>query len=173
MEKSLRKAFIISLLTVMVLSLLFHTIGNSIIGALNVYIFRVTDHPSFFVLWLTWPFTWFPWELFIEITNPATSIGLIVMYIGFLVALIGASIMAGIFGGNFSNSLGGWLLTSLVCIISTIAIVFIDPYNISWICLACELDRTVVQLLIFGVVNLLIFGGITLLTVLVKGDYDK
>ena len=175
MEKSLGKAFIVSLITFMIFSFIFYIIGYSMLEILDHATTRVTDHPSHFVLWITYPFTRLPWAWITEITEEMTADGIKVMDIGFIMAFVLASIIAGIFGGDFTNSLGGWLLTSLVCIISLIAIAFIDSYNIDWLCngYLCELDETVVQLIIVGLVNLLIFGGVTLVTVLVIGDYTK
>ena len=175
MEKSLGRAFIVSLLILMVFSFLFYIIGYSMLGILDHAFTRVTDHPSHFVLWITYPFTRLPWEWITEITEVITADGIKVMYTGFIVSFVLAAIIAGFFGGDFSNSLGGWLLTSLVCIVLLIAVAFIDSYNIDWICngYLCALDYTVVKILVVGLINLLIFGGITLLTVLVIGDYDK
>ena len=173
MEKSLGKAFIVSLITLMIFSFIFYVIGYSMLDMLDIKIEIVADHPTYFVFWITYPFKLLPWEFITEITEEMTADGIRVMYIGFLIALVLASIMAGIFGGDFTNSLGGWLLTSLMCIILQIAIVFIDEFNISWFCSGCELDETVVQLIIVGLINLFIFGGVTLVTVVVIGDYGK
>ena len=159
----------------MIISFLFYIIGYSMLGILDHAFTRVTDHPSHFVLWITYPFTRLPWEWIIEITDVMTADGIKVMYTGFIVSIVLAAIMAAIFGGDFSNSLGGWLLTSVVCIISLIVITFIDSYNIDWICngFNCALDYTVVKILVVGLINVVIFGGITLLTVLVVGSYGK
>ena len=175
MEKSIGRAFIVSLVTLLIFSFIFYIIGYSMLGILDHAFTRVTDHPSHFILWITYPFTRFPWEWIIEITDVVTADGIRVMYIGFMVAFVLAAIMAAIFGGDFSNSLGGWLITSVVCIILLIFAAIIDSYNIDWICngFSCALDYTVVKILVVGLINVLIFGGITLLTVLVVGSYGK
>ncbi len=177
MEKSLGRAFIFSFIVVIALSFMFFIIGYSMLGTLDHRFTTASTHPSYIVLWLTYPYTWFPWDLVIEVMtrDPSTQAGLIIMSIGFIASLVVGAIVAAIFGGDFSNSLGGWVLTSLICIISIIVTLFIDNgYNLIWICgSGCELGYGVIYVIIVGVVNLLIFSGITLLTVLVVGNYGK
>jgi hypothetical protein len=173
MERSLGRAFIFSFIVVIALSFLFFIVGYSILGTLENHFTRASSHPTYIVLWLTEPYTWFPWDLILAIVDESTHIGLRIMYIGFLVSLVVGAIVAAIFGGDFSNSLGGWVLTSLVCIVILIVTFFIDPYNTDWICWPCDVGEAVIHVLVAGVVNLLIFGGITLLIVLVVGSYGK
>jgi len=173
MEKSLGRAFIFSFIAVIALSFLFFIIGYSIMGSLENHFSHASSHPTYIVLWLTYPYTWLPWDLILAIVDESLNIGFRIMYLGFFITLIVGAIVAAIFGGDFSNSLGGWVLTSLVCIVALIVTFFIDSYNADWVCWTCELGETVIQVLIVGVVNLLIFGGITLLTVLVVGSYGK
>jgi len=177
MEKSLSRAFIFSFIAVIALNFLFYIIGYSILGTLDIHFTRASSHPTYIVLWFTYPYTYFPWELVIDAMtrDPSIHIGLIIMDIGLIASLAVGSIVAAIFGGDFSNSLGGWLLTSLACIIAILVIIFVDPFNISWTChySGCEIGYTVILVIIKGLVNLLIFGGITLLTVLVVGSYGK
>lgn len=169
MEKSLGRAFIFSLIFLMALSFLFFVIGYSITGSLENHFTHASERPIYIVLWLTNPFLWVPWDLFQVAINESTHDGIKIMYMGFLASLIVSSIIAGIFGGTYSNSLGGWILTSLVCIMTVAVVLFIDPFFISAICDYCELGYAIIQLSVFGIVNLLIFGGITLLTALLIG----
>ena len=173
MERSLSRAFIFSFIAIIALSFLFFIMGYSITGTLENHFTRASSHPTYIGLWLTDPFTWLPWNLIFAFIDESIHIGLRIMYIGFFASLVVGAIVAAIFGGDFSNSLGGWILTSLVCIMVLLVIIFVDPYNIDWICFPCDLGETVIQVLIVGVVNLLIFSGITLLTVVVVGSYDK
>ena len=175
MERSLFRAFIFSLIVVIALNFLFYIIGYSILGTLDIQFTRASSHPTYIVLWLTYPYTWFPWELIIDAMtrDPSIHIGLIIMDIGLVASLAVGSIVAAIFGGDFSKSLGGWVLTSLTCVAALFIIVIIDSFNLSWICWPCELGEAMVYILVVGVVNLLIFSGITLLTVLIVGSYGK
>ena len=169
MEKSLGRAFAFSLILVFILSFLSFVIGYFITGTLDSYFAYAAEHPTFIVFWLTNPYLWFPWDLFQIAINALTHDGQKIMYMGFLISLVVGSIIAGIFGGDFSNSIGGWILTSLVCIIAMVVILFVDPSNIAIICDYCELGAAIIQVFVFGVVNLLIFSGVTLLTTLLIG----
>jgi hypothetical protein len=110
----------------------------------------------------------FPWDM-IGIGINQSLLGLKIYYIGMVISLALASIVAGLFGGSIVKALAGWYLTSIVCIVLFIIIFSIDISNLSYICISCTLTDGIIQILIVGLANMLMFGVLTFLIALFKG----
>ena len=89
-----------------------------------------------------------------------------IIYIGYFISLVIASIIAGVMGGDIVKSVGGWILT---CMLLFIIIMMIDDYNVSQFCGACPMGTAIVDALSSVAVNLLIFGALAALIALIKG----
>ena len=166
MEKSLVRAFLYSLIAFLVLNFLFFVIGYAIDDNLGNMFDIMADHPTMVIYTLVRPISNFPWDI-IEFINLVIGNGRKIMYVGYFVSLITASIIAGFSGGDIPKSLGGWFLTSICSIISIIAICYMDAFIIINICGVCPINEAIIEVLITGVTNLLIYGGVTLIIALI------
>jgi len=168
MKTGLIRAFLFSLIVFFILNFLFTIIGNSIYQSLEFEFTRFAEHPTFIIFRLIYPFHSFPWDIFNRIIT-VPEIGIKTMYIGYFISLVMASIIAGFTGGEIVKSVGGWILTSITCILLFIIIITIDVYNKSQFCVGCSLDEAIIYVIIPGVVNLLIFGVLAALIGYIRG----
>jgi hypothetical protein len=126
------------------------------------------DHPGMIIQYILRSVRYFPWEFFEEIF--ATSyIATRTWFIGMFVALIIASIVAGLTGGNMKNAFGGWVVMMIVAIILYIIPLGFDSLSLNHTCGSCSYLEGVIKVVIIGIVHILIFGCITLLTALLIG----
>ena len=168
MKKSLLRAFLYSLFVFLILNLLFYIICYSLLGALDVTISEIRTHPALILYRLASPIRYLLWDLVYSI-SASTELAWIILFIGAIVSLTLAAIIAGIFGGSIPKSVGAWILTSLCSIGLLIAMFFIDSYTITWFCGGCTLYEAIVDILLISIVNILIFSGVALLFALLAG----
>jgi len=166
MKKSLGRAFIYSLIALFIMVFLFTVISYALNDDMYILIDSITAYPFLIIYHLTKAFTFFPWYL-IELISVGT--GYMLYYIGVFVALIIASIIAGISGGDIPKSLGGWILTSICCIVLLMAGAYVEAMVKQYICATCTVEEAIVDVLITGATNLLIFGGVTLIVAAIVG----
>jgi len=167
MKKSLGRAFIFSLLLFFVLNFLFTIIGNAIYQSLDYEFTRFAEHPTFIIFRLMFPIHYYPWDL-VNLIIITTEIGIKIMYIGFFISIIIASIIAGLTGGSFFKSLGGWILTSITCMLLFVIILVIDDYNLGFF-FSSNLGEAIVTMIITVGANLLVLSALTALIALIKG----
>ena len=172
MKKSLGRAFIFSFIAFALVGLLFliiaYSIGDSIDGLFELF----ADHPGMIIQYILRPLRYFPWEIFDEFF--ATSyISTRTWYIGMFVALIIASIVAGLTGGNIKNAFLGWAIMMIFSIILYIIPFSFDSLSLNHTCGACTYLEAVIKVVIIGIVHIPIFGCITLLTALMMGRAKK
>jgi len=110
------RAFLFSLLVFFVVSFLFWIIGYAVADLMDLLVSHVQSSPLYVIQRIVYPMGMFPWDAITTSMN-MTNIGLKIFYIGFVVTLAVASIVAGLFGGSIIKSLSGWYLTSFVCIL--------------------------------------------------------
>jgi len=115
-----------------------------------------------------YPISWYPWVL-IDRIIVTSVIGIKIMYIGYFISLITASIIAGLIGGSVVKSVGGWTLTLMTCMVLFAIILVIDDYNQGFFCNSCSLVQAIGTMTITVGSNLLIFGALTALIALLKG----
>jgi len=168
MKKSIFRAFIFSLILFFVLNLLFTYIGNAIYESLDYEFTRFEEHPTFILFRSMYPISWYPWVLINRIIVTSV-IGIKIMYIGYFISLITASIIAGLIGGSVVKSVGGWTLTLMTCMVLFAIILVIDDYNQGFFCNSCSLVQAIGTMTITVGSNLLIFGALTALIALLKG----
>jgi len=172
LKKSLGRAFIFSFIAFALVGLLFLIIAYSIGGAIDGLFGLFADHPGMIIQYILRPVRYFPWEIFGEFF--ATSFtSTRTWFIGMLVALIIASIVAGLTGGNMKNAFLGWAIMMIFSIILYIIPLGFDTLSLNHTCGACTYLEGVIRVVIIGVVHLLIFGCITLLTALMIGRTKK
>ena len=168
MKTSWFRAFLFSLLVFFVVSFLFWIIGYAVADLMDLLVSHVQSSPLYVIQRIVYPMGMFPWDAITTSMN-MTNIGLKIFYIGFVVTLAVASIVAGLFGGSIIKSLAGWYLTSIVCILLYIIILLIDISLLGYVCTSCTLADGIIQILIVGLVNMLMFGVLTFLIALIKG----
>jgi len=166
------RAFIFSLLIFFILNFLFWIIGYGVADLLDLQIARIKQSPTHVILELVYPMGMFPWEA-VGRSIASTGIGFKIFYIGFVISLSIASIVAGLFGGSIVKALAGWYLTSIICILLFIIVFLIDISNLNYYCFGCSMTDGIIQVLIIGLVNMLIFGVLTFLIALFKGRSSK
>ena len=114
MEKSLFRAFIISLVVFFGLNFLIYIITYSFASQVvfEMELDRIATHPTHAAYLLIYPSSFFPWELIFRGID-ASTLSFTILYIGGVVTFVIAAIVAGLMGGDISNSLGGWVLTCI------------------------------------------------------------
>ena len=131
MEKSAGRAFIFSLIILIVLNFLFYIITYAIADMIDIEFNRVAAHPTHFVYFLIYQTHYFPWELISR--GIAATFAFTIYFIGGFITFIIAAIVAGFMGGNIGRSLEGWIITAICYMLMHIAIITIDSYNLPWI----------------------------------------
>ena len=172
MKKSLGRAFIFSFIAFALVGLLFLIIAYSIGGAIDNLFSLFADHPSMIIQYILRPLRYFPWELFTEFFE-TSYFSTRTWYVGMFVALIIASIVAGLTGGNMKNSFVGWAIMMILCIVLYIIPFGFDSLSLNHTCGACTYLEGVIEVVIIGIVHIPIFGCITLLTALMIGRSKK
>ena len=89
------------------------------------------------------------------------------------VALMIASIVAGLTGGNVKNAFVGWAIMMIFSIVLYIIPFSFDYLPLNHTCGSCTYLEGVIKVVFIGIVHLLIFGCITLLTALIVGRKSK
>ncbi|MFX1417604.1 MAG: hypothetical protein ACFE9N_01655 [Promethearchaeota archaeon] len=169
MKTGLVRAYLFSLITFFILNFLITIISYSIVGLLiDLELPRYSTHPVFVFFRLIYPMLFFPWDLLILGANQAL-IGFMVFYFGFFISLIVASVVAGLMGGDIVKSVGGWILTSITCILVFIIIALIDSIVLAFVCFSCTFEEVMVQVIIHGLINILLFGVLTAFIAMLKG----
>ena len=115
------------------------------------------------------PIHYYPWELIDSKITAVDIVGIFIMYIGFFISIIIASIVAGLTGGSLFKSVGGWILTSITCMLLFVIILVIDDYNLGFFG-SIILGEAIVTMIAKVGVNLLIFGALTAVIALIKGS---
>jgi hypothetical protein len=172
LKKSLGRAFIFSLIAFVLVGLLFQIISSSIGGTIDSLFGVFADHPGMIIQYILRPLRYFPWEIFNEFfatPNLSTKI----WFIGMIVALIIASFVAGLTGGNVKNSFTGWAIMMIFSIVLYIIPFSFDPMSFIFTCGTCTYLEGVIKVVIIGIVHILIFGCITLLTALMISRSKK
>ncbi|KKK41602.1 hypothetical protein LCGC14_1983720 [marine sediment metagenome] len=168
MKTSILRAFLFSLIVFFILNFLFTFIGNAIYQSLDYEITRFGDHPTFVLFRLMFPIHWYPWVL-IDRIIVTLEVGIRIMYIGYFISIVIASIISGLFGGSVVKSVGGWILTSITCMLLFALIILIDDYNGGFFCSGCTSGEAIIFMTIPVLINLMIFSALTALIALIKG----
>jgi hypothetical protein len=137
----------------------------------DLLINNISDHPSHSIYLTTYPTHYFPWELF-ERFAETSSIEFKILWIGGFISFVIAAIVAGLMGGDFLKSFGGWFLTIICAMVLLIIIFAIDDYNLNYVSFTTTLAEGIVIVLITGIVNALIYGVIVLLITFLTGRSD-
>lgn len=171
MKHSIFRAFIFSLLVFIVLNFLFFFICYAVEDILDLPLGRIADHPTYSIYAITYPASYFPWELIERFIN-VLSFGFKLLYLGGFISFLIAALIAGLMGGSIGNAFIGWLMASGSIIILMIFMISIDPFNLNYICFTCTLEGGIMMVLITELINALIFGALVLIIALMKGRAD-
>ena len=167
MKTSLIRAFLFSLILFFIINFLIVIISYSVAGYLDLHLATISIEPLIIIVDLIHPIGMFPWE---AIQRSFNSIpGFNILYMGFVISLAVASIIAGIFGGSLGKSIIGWILTSVTCIGVFILLISISTANLSFYCFMCSLEEGIIEIFITGISNMLIFGILTSIIAVIKG----
>ena len=171
MEKSLFRAFIISLVVFFGLNFLIYITMYSLASQVvfEMELDRIATHPTHAAYLLIYPSVYFPWELIFRGID-ASTLPFTILFIGGVVTFVIAAIVAGLMGGDIGKSFGGWVLTCLTFITVHIVILIIDESNISYVNFYYSLVEAIIWVIIAGAVNMLIFGGLVILIAYLKGS---
>lgn len=164
------KAFGFSLIAFVGINFLFVIITNTITGDLNTLFSDITTNPLVLFFVFFGPIVFFPGEivqsLFVSIASgpyDATFIGSLIALIGYIVAPLIASIIAGKTGEEKAGSLGGWFLTAIISGLAIgILVFFNDPALLAYYGLALTIDTFILSLL-SGAINGIFYGSFALL----------
>ena len=164
------KAFGFSLIAFVGINFLFVIITETITGDLNTLFSDITTNPLVLFFVFFGPIIFMPGEivqlLYGSIASgpyDATFIGLLIALIGYFVAPLIASLIAGKTGEDKIGSLGGWFLTSILSSLAIGLLVFLnDPILLAYYGLAPTINTFVLSLL-SGVINGIFYGTFALL----------
>jgi hypothetical protein len=168
MKKSIIRAFIFSFIVLIVISFLSTIIGYSIAELIDLELERYGDYPAFVPYRMISPMGFFPWELLDYFADVSNS-GLKLFYMGLFLAPIIASIIAGLTGGDIVNSVAGWILTSITCMILFAILFSAEDAVRGYYCFTCTTDSAIVRAIVHVLVNLMIFGALTAFIALIVG----
>lgn len=168
MEKSMLRAFLLSLVIFLALNFLIYIIAYAMADLLDVVFNTIADHPSQSIFLTTYPNRYFPWELFSR-SAETSSFEFKLFYIGGFISFVVAAIIAGFMGGDIIKSLEGWFLTVFVSTGLLIIMILIDDFNLGYIKYGISLTEGIVIVVIAGLVNALIYGVIVFLIALLLG----
>ena len=166
----LGKSFGFSLIAFIGINFLFVIITETITGDLNTLFSEITSNPLVLFFVFFGPIIFMPGEVVHLMygsiaTGPydADFIGLIIALIGYIVAPLIASLIAGKVGENKIGSLGGWFLTAIVSSLAIGLLVFLnDPLLLAYYGLVPTIDTFALSLL-SGVINGIFYGTFALL----------
>jgi len=164
------KAFGFSLIAFIGINFLFVIITQTITGDLNTLFSDITTNPLVLLFVFFGPIIFMPGEVVQLIygsiaSGPydATFIGLLIALIGYIIAPLIGSFIAGKTGEDKVGSLGGWFLTSILSSLAIGLLVFLnDPLLLSYYGLLPGIDTFILSLL-SGVVNGIFYGTFALL----------
>ncbi|UCC18587.1 MAG: hypothetical protein JSV62_10815 [Promethearchaeota archaeon] len=172
MKKSLGRAFIFSFIAFALVGLLFLIIAYSIGDSIDVLFTMFSQHPGLIIEYILRPLRYFPWEIFNEFFT-TLYVSTKTWYIGMFVALIIASLVAGITGGSIKNAFLGWALMMIFSIILYIIPFSFDYLTLNHTCGSCTYLEGVIKVVFIGIIHILIFGCITIFTALIIGRRKK
>jgi len=164
------KAFGFSLIAFVGINFLFVIITETITGDLNILFSEITTNPLILFFVFFGPIIFLPGQvvqlLYGSIASgpyDSTFIGLLLSLIGYIVAPLISSIIAGKTGEDKIGSLGGWFLTAIVSSLAVGLLVFLnDPLLLAYYGLTPTIGTFVLSLL-SGVVNGIFYGTFDLL----------
>ncbi len=159
------KSFGFSLLTYIGLNFLFVIIVETISGDLNTTFSVISADPFIIILILFGPITNTPGMVFNGIILQLTGIlGLDVLigFIGNIVSLFIAAIVAGRVGENKGASFGGFLLTAFVSVLAISALVYLSPATLTAYSLPPNMT-TIALASVGGITNGIFYGAFALL----------
>lgn len=169
MKASLGRAFIFSLIVFVVINFLSTIIGYSVADLIDLELERYGDYPAFIPYRMISAAGFFPWELLDDFANVSDT-GLKIFYMGLFLSPIIASIIAGLTGGDVSKAAGGWILTSITCMILFAILFIVEDAVRGYYCFTCTTtESAIIKAIVHVLVNLMIFGALAAVIALIKG----
>jgi hypothetical protein len=152
---SFGKSFAFSLLTYMGLNFLFIIISAAISNNLNSIFSVISVQPLSIILYLFGPIVYLPGTVITNIANNFSSLNIadLLTNLGYLIAPLVASLIAGNFSDNKGEAFGGWFLTAIVSMGALLVLFFIGT----------SVSITLIGIIIGGIVNGIFYSCFALL----------
>lgn len=152
---SFGKSFGFSLLTFMGLNFLFIIISAAVNNTLNQIFSVITVQPLSIILYLFVPIVYLPGNVITNLVSNFSSLNIanLLTNLGYLIAPLVGSLIAGNSSDNKGEAFGGWFLTAIVSMVALLVLFFI----------ASPSEITLIGTIIGGVVNGLFYSCFALL----------